>query len=143
LISFRISRGLGTNESKVISDVIRLYENFDKIVELDFAKSVISKVYEGASVSLIKWNSKIFLQRVNEAMRENSLFAVNGSQAVNMVKEFLKYDISEGLTEFLDGEKRVKSIMFNDRKKVIENISIVESEMQKIESLVATNPLYK
>jgi hypothetical protein len=143
LISFRISRGLGTNESKVISDIIRLYENFDKVVELDFAKSVISKVYEGASVSLIKWNGKIFLQRVNEAMRENSLFAVNGSQAVNMVKEFLKYDISEGLTEFLDGEKRVKSIMFNDRKKVIDNISIVESEMQKIESLVATNPLYK
>ena len=143
LISFRISRGLGTNESKVISDIIRLYENFDKIVELDFAKSVISKVYEGASVSLIKWDGKIFLQRVNEAMRENSLFAVNGSQAVNMVREFLKYDISEGLTEFLDGEKRVKSIMFNDRKKVIENISIVESEMQKIESLVATNPLYK
>jgi hypothetical protein len=143
LISFRISRGLGTNESKVISDIIRLYENFDKVVELDFAKSVISKVYEGASVSLIKWDGKIFLQRVNEAMRENSLFAVNGSQAVNMVREFLKYDISEGLTEFLDGEKRVKSIMFNDRKKVIENISIVESEMQKIESLVATNPLYK
>ena len=143
LISFRISRGLGTNESKVISDVIRLHENFDKIVELDFAKSVVSKVYEGASVSLIKWNGKIFLQRVNEAMRENSLFAVNGSQAVNMVKDFLKYDISEGLTEFLDGEKRVKSIMFNDRKKVIENISVVESEMQKIESLVATNPLYK
>ena len=143
LISFRISRGLGTNESKVISDVIRLYENFDKVVELDFAKSVVSKVYEGASVSLIKWNGKIFLQRVNEAMRENSLFAVNGSQAVNMVKDFLKYDISEGLTEFLDGEKRVKSIMFNDRKKVIENISVVESEMQKIESLVATNPLYK
>ena len=143
LISFRISRGLGTNESKVISDVIRLYENFDKVVELDFAKSVVSKVYEGASVSLIKWNGKIFLQRVNEAMRENSLFAVNGSQAVNIVKDFLKYDISEGLTEFLDGEKRVKSIMFNDRKKVIENISVVESEMQKIESLVATNPLYK
>lgn len=143
LISFRISRGLGTNESKVISDVIRLYENFDKVVELDFAKSVVSKVYEGASVSLIKWNGKIFLQRVNEAMRENSLFAVNGSQAVNIVKDFLKYDISEGLTEFLDGEKRIKSIMFNDRKKVIGNISVVESEMQKIESLVATNPLYK
>ena len=95
LISFRISRGLGTNESKVISDVIRLYENFDKVVELDFAKSVISKVYEGASVSLIKWNGKIFLQRVNEAMRENSLFAVNGSQAVNMVKDFLKYLLNQ------------------------------------------------
>ena len=143
LVSFKISRGLGTNESKVINDLIRLYENFDKIVELDFAKSIVSKVYEGASVSLIKWEGKIFLQRVNEAMRENSLFNVNGSQAVGIVKDFLKYDISEGLTEFLDGERRIKSIMLNDRKQVIDNISIVEGEMKKIESLVSTNPLYK
>ena len=143
LVSFKISRGLGANESKVINDLIRLYENFDTIVELDFAKSIVSKVYEGASVSLIKWDGKIFLQRVNEAMRENSLFNVNGSQAVGMVRDFLKYDISEGLTEFLDGERRIKSIMLNDRKQVIDNISIVESEMKKIEALVSTNPLYK
>jgi hypothetical protein len=143
LISLGVSRGLATNENKVIADIIRLYENFDRIVELDFAKSVVSKVYEGASVSLIKWNGKIFLQRVNESMRENSLFAVNGSQAANIVKDFLKYDVSEGLTEFLDGERKIKSIMINDRKKVIENIAIVEGEMKKIETLVASNPLFK
>lgn len=143
LVSFKISRGLGANESKVINDLIRLYENFDTIVELDFAKSIVSKVYEGASVSLIKWDGKIFLQRVNESMRENSLFNVNGSQAVGMVRDFLKYDISEGLTEFLDGERRIKSIMLNDRKQIINNISIVENEMKKIEALVSTNPLYK
>jgi len=143
IISLKISNSLGVNESKFIYDVIRLYENFEKIVELDFAKSVISKVYEGASVSLIKWEGKIYLQKVNESMRENSLYSVNGTQASNIVKEFLRYDISEGLTEFLDGEKKIKSIMINDRKKVIENISIVENEMRKIESLVSTNPLYK
>ena len=143
IISLKVSRGLGTNESKLISDTIRLYENFDKIVDLDFAKSVVSKVYEGASVSLIKWNGKMYLQKVNEAMRENSLFSVNGSQAANIVRDFLQYDISEGLTEFLDGERKIKSIMLNDRKKVIENISVVEGEMKKIEDLVATNPLFK
>ncbi len=143
ILSLKISRTLGVNEGKTIYDVIRLYENFDKIVELDFAKSIVSKVYEGSSVNLIKWEGKMYLQKVNESMKENSLYSVNGSQASNIVKEFLRYDISEGLTEFLDGEKRVKSIMINDRKKVIENISIVESEMKKIESLVASNPLYK
>jgi hypothetical protein len=143
LITLKVSKALGINESKVVYDVIRLYENFDSVVELDFAKTIVSKVYEGASVNLIKWESKMYLQKVNEAMRENSLYAVNGSQASNIVKDFLRYDISEGLTEFLDGEKKIKSIMINDRKKVIENISIVESEMKKIEDLVATNPLYK
>jgi len=143
IISLKISSSLGVNESKFIYDVIRLYENFERIVELDFAKSVVSKVYEGASVNLIKWEGKMYLQKVNESMRENSLYSVNGTQASNIVKDFLRYDISEGLTEFLDGEKRIKSIMINDRKKVIDNISIVESEMKKIESLVSTNPLYK
>ena len=143
LISLKVSRALGIDESKTIYDVIRLYENFDKLVELDFAKTIVSKVYEGASVNLIKWEGKMYLQKVNEAMRENSLFSVNGSQASNIVKDFLRYDISEGLTEFLDGEKRIKSIMINDRKKVIENIAIVEGEMKKIETLVSTNPLYK
>ena len=143
MITLNLSKGLGLNESKVVYNVVRLYENFDKIVELDFAKSIISKIYEGASVNLIKWEGGMYLHKINESMRENSLYSVNGSQASNIVKDFLRYDISEGLTEFLDGEKKIKSIMINDRKKVIENISIVESEMKKIESLVSTNPLYK
>ena len=143
MISLKVSKALGMMENKVIQDVIRIYENFDNIVELDFAKSVVSKVYEGASVNLIKWDGKMYLHKINESMRENSLYSVNGSQASNIVRDFLKYDISEGLTEFLDGEKKIKSIMINDRKKVIENISVVESEMKKIEALVSTNPLYK
>lgn len=143
IITLKVSRSIGAGEGKIVNTVINLYENFDRIVELDFAKSLISKVYEGASVNLIKWDGKIYLQKINEAMRENSLYAVNGSQASNIVKEFLRYDISEGLTEFLDGEKKIKSIMLNDRKKVIENIAIVEGEMRKIETLASSNPLYK
>jgi hypothetical protein len=131
------------NESQVVGDIINLYVNFSNIVELDFAKNITSNIYEGVSVNLIKWNSEIYLQRINEGMRENSVYKVNGSQAVKMVKDYLRYDISEGLTEFLDGERKIKSIMINDRKKVIDNIAIVEGEMNKIETLVATNPLFK
>ena len=76
-------------------------------------------------------------------MRENSVYKVNGSQAVKMVKEFLRYDISEGLTEFLEGEDKLKSIMVNDRTKVLENISKVEEQIHKIESSMSTNPLYQ
>jgi sRNA-binding regulator protein Hfq len=48
-------------------------------------------LYEGASVNLIKWQGSIFLNRINESMKDNSLFQVNGTQASVMVKEFLKY----------------------------------------------------
>ena len=130
------------NESQVVSDIMNLYVNFSNIVELDFAKNIASNIYEGVSVNLIKWNSEIYLQRVNEAMRENSVYKVNGTQAVKMVKEYLRYDISEGLTEFLEGEQKLKSIMVNDRTKVLENISRVEDQINKIEHLMENNPLY-
>lgn len=133
----------GINESEVVGDVITLYSNYHNIVELDFAKSITSKVYEGLQMNLLKWKNQIFLQKINEGMRENSLYKVNGSQAVAMVKNFMRYDISEGLTEFLEGEFRVKSIMINDRNKILENISKVEQELNKVESLMESNPLYK
>lgn len=141
-IALEISGSFGVNESKVVSDIIRLFENYSSIVELDFAKRLESKVFEGASVNLIKWEGKIYLNRINESMNENSVYEVNGTQATNMVKEFLKYDISEGLTEFLEGESKIKSIMINDRSKIMENIAIVEKELEKIGSLMESNPLY-
>jgi len=141
-IALEISGTFGINESKAISDLINIYENFDQIVELDFAKRLDSKVYEGASVNLIKWENKLYLNKINSAMNENSLYVVNGTQASSMIKEFLKYDISEGLTEFLDGENRIKSIMINDRAQIIENITIVEKEIQKIEATMSQNPVF-
>jgi hypothetical protein len=133
----------GVNESEVVGDVMNLYSNYYNIVELDFAKSITSKIYEGLQINLFKWKNQIFLQKINEGMRENSLYKVNGTQAVSMVKNFMRYDISEGLTEFLEGEFKIKSIMINDRNKILENIDKVETELTKIESLMESNPLYK
>lgn len=124
----------GVNENTVVKDVIEIYKGLENIVELDFAKSIVSNIYEGVRINLLKHNNEIYLNRVNESMRENSLYKVKGTQAVQAVKEFLRYDISEGLTEFLEGDHRIKSIMINDRNKVLENISKVEFEINKIES---------
>jgi hypothetical protein len=143
IIGLESSSYFGVNESEVVGDIMTLYTNYSDIVELDFAKSITSNVYEGLSINLFKWNGQIYLQKINEAMRENSLYEVNGSQAVALVKNFMRYDISEGLTEFLDGESKVKSVMVNDRNKVLENISKIEGEITKVETLMESNPLYK
>ena len=143
LLGMESATYFGINESEVVSDVMTLYSNYHNVVELDFAKSITSKIYEGLQINLLKWKNQIFLQKINEGMRENSLYKVNGSQAVSMVKNFMRYDISEGLTEFLEGEFRVKSIMVNDRNKILENISKVDGEINKLENLMESNPLYK
>jgi hypothetical protein len=142
ILSMESGSYLGVNENENINKIIGIYNGVDKIVELDFVKSIISNIYEGVSANLIKWEGKIYINRVNEGMLENSLFHVNGTQAVNMIREFLRYDISEGLTEFLEGEQKLKSIMVNDRNKILENITKVEKEISKVEEMISTNPDY-
>ena len=142
IIGLESATYFAVNETQVVSDIMRLYTNYRNIVELDFAKSISSNVFEGLAINLIKWNKQIYLQKINQGMNENSIYKVTGNQAVSMVKEFMRYDISEGLTEFLVGENKIKSIMINDRDKVIDNISKVEEQINKLESLMSNNPLY-
>jgi hypothetical protein len=143
IVGLEVTSNLGMLESSLVDDVITIYENYDSIVELDFAKSIISNIYEGVSVNLIKWENQIYLQKINESMREKSLYKVNGSQAVKVVKDYLRYDISEGLTEFLEGDYRRKSIMMNDRNEILNNINLIESEIEKIERYFEVKPELK
>jgi len=133
----------GVNAAAITKDVINVYESFDKIVELDIAKNISSRIYEGLSVNLIKWKNQVYVQRINEGMKEDSFLKTTGTQAMKIVKDLLRFDISEGLSQFLEGENKLRAVMVNDRNKVIENISIVEKEIKKLEALVATNKLYE
>lgn len=130
---------MGNGNGRIVSDIIRVYEKFENIVELDFVKSVNSRIYEGALVNLIKWNGNILVNKINDSMRENSIYQTNGRQAVRLVKDFLNYDISEGLSEYLEGEDKIKAIMVNDRTKVLENIASLESEILKIDNAIASD----
>ena len=139
ILEANFSNIMSNGKVSIVSDIIRIYENFENIVDLDFVKSVNSRIYEGALVNLIKWNGEILVNKINESMRENSIYKTNGRQAVRIVKDFLNYDISEGLSDYLEGEDRIKSIMVNDRTKVLENINFLESEILKIDNAISNN----
>jgi hypothetical protein len=143
ILGLESSSYFGVNESEVVVDTMTLYTNYSNIVELDFAKGINSNIYEGVGVNIFKWNNQIYVQKINEGMRENSLYKVNGTQAVSMVKSYLRYDISEGLTEFLEGDHKIKSVMINDREKVLENISKIEAELNKLNTLIESDSTYK
>jgi hypothetical protein len=143
IIGLEVSSYMGYNDMNIVKEIATVYENYNSFVELDFAKSINSKIYEGLSVNLFKWNGKIYLQRINEAMRENSIFSVNSVQAVKIVKDTLRYDISEGLSEFLDGDLRTKSVLLNDRVQLLDNIQKVEEQLQKIETAMENPVLAK
>ena len=113
----------------------------DEIVDIDFGKKIKSKVYEGVEANIFKYADKIYVQTVNPAMRLNSLYEANATQAINIVRDFIKYDISESLTEFLQGEEAFLSVMKNDKNEIVKNIGILEGELAKIYKVKSDNPL--
>jgi hypothetical protein len=113
----------------------------DEIVDIDFGKKIKSKVYEGVEANIFKSGDKIYVQTVNPAMKLNKIYEANATQAVNIIKEFIKFDISESLTEFLNGEEAFLSVMKNDKKQIVHNIEILEGELRKIDNAKQQYPL--
>jgi len=129
------------NSNSKISRAIFVAKNAEEIVDIDFGKKIKSKVYEGVEANIFKIEEKIYVQTVNPSMRLNKIYESNATQAINIVKDFIKYDISESLTEFLTGEQAFLSVMKNDKKEIVNNIEILEGELRKIESVRNSNPL--
>lgn len=124
-----------------INKAIFIVNSSDDIIDLDFGKKIKSKVYEGVEANIFKTSTKIYVQTVNPAMRLNKVYEANATQAINIIKDFIKYDISESLTEFLEGEKAFLSIMKNDKNEILKNIDILESELSKLTAAKEVNPL--
>jgi hypothetical protein len=113
----------------------------DDIVDIDFGKKIKSKLYEGVEANIFKFSDKIYVQTVNPSMRLNKIYEANATQAISIIKDFIKYDISESLTEFLQGEQAFLSVMKNDKNEIVKNIQILESEIAKIYRVKEENPL--
>lgn len=139
-VSVSTNNLLGGSNSK-ISRAVFVAQNADDIVDIDFGKKIRSKIYEGVEVNIFKTEHAIYVQTVNPSMRLNKIYEANATQAISIIKDFIKYDISESLTEFLDGEQAFLSVMKNDKNEIVKNIDILERELIKIDALRKDNPI--
>lgn len=133
-------------EARVASDIQFVNDIFSNFFELDFAKVISSKIYEGSYVTMMKIDDSIYLNKVNTSMKTNEFFSnVNATQARNLVLEFLGYDIKESLSEYLDTEEaEIKSIK-EKQSIIIKNMSLVEGQIEKLvaakaDAFVAAQP---
>lgn len=131
------------NSNLKINKALFVSKASEEIIDIDFGKRVKSKVYEGVEANIFRSGDKIYVQTVNPMMKLNKIYEANATQAINIVKDFIKFDISESLTEFLDGEKAILSVLKNDKAEAIKNIGILEGELRKIENAKASNSLIK
>jgi hypothetical protein len=128
------------NSSTKISKALFVSSASEEIADIDFGKKIKSKIYEGVEANIFRLGKKIYVQTVNPMMKLNKVYETNATQAVNIIKDFVKYDISESLTEFLEGEQAILSIMKNDKKEIAKNIQILENELNKIKYTKSQNP---
>ena len=111
-----------------------LYEHLDTLCEIDFAKRIASKNHVGVQATIMRLGGSITLIKNNPYMNENRVYAgMNGTQARNTIMEFLNYDISESLVEFLSTENRIISQLENERRSLLNQIEECEINIAKIE----------
>ena len=136
-------------EAKVASDIQFVNDTFKNFFELDFAKVISSKMYEGSYVTLMKVDENIYLNKVNTSMRSNEFFSeLNATQARNIILEFLGYDIKESLLEFIEKDEREINSIKEQQNEIIKNMTVLEAEINKIESakkddFIAAQPAIK
>lgn len=127
------------SDNNLITVAVKLQENQEAIAEIDYGKSVFSNLYENVGVYLFRKNDKIYINKVNPSMNENTFNEANAVQTVNLVKDFLNYDLSESLIDMLDGDLKKKALMESAMNDVLNNITLVETEINKIENAIAEN----
>jgi len=138
-LSFELRNGF-QGSANAIENAVQVVEAANYLSEIDFGKKISSKIYEGVEANVFKFGEKVYVHKVNPAMKKNELLEGNGNQAVNIVKEFLGFDLSESMTEVLEKEERILAIMKNDKESIKKNLAIVESEINKINKAIESNP---
>ena len=137
---YHTQQNIFNNNANIDNVVMTISENLNNICEIDFGKNITSSVFEGLGVNIFKKADKIYLNRFNDSMNENSFVKATPIQAVNAVKHYLSFDMSESLLEFLEGDYKKKALMESNITLTMSNIEIVEKELNKIETLILADP---
>ena len=127
------------NEQDKLALIQRAVNEGAKIKEIDFGYKVTSSVFEGLSVSVFNIEDRVFVQKINKGMKENSLVeASSANEAVEMVKDFMNYDITESLSHLVENEKTEISRKNAELGKVESRIKFIIEKLADIDSAERT-----
>lgn len=122
------------NQQDDLNKFNALFEHVDTLCEIDFAKVISSKNHAGIQATIMRLGGSVTVIKNNPIMNENKVFTgLNGTQARNIILEFLNYDISESLVEFLSSENRAINQIENERRDILNQIDECERNILKIE----------
>ena len=121
------------NEANTMNMLAVAYNHITDYVELDFVQSIKSSIHEGVEVNVITLGDNVYLNRINPSMNVNEMIKVdNGSKAVELVKEYVDYDISLSVTNLLEGEAKIEAEFEEAKMKVVDKINFLKEKKAEI-----------
>ena len=121
-------------------DTIKVLEHainkIDNLYELDFVETIKSNVYEGVEVNVMKTENGVYINKINPAMNENVLIKPEtATDAINLVQEFVNYDITNSVQDILEGEAKVEADRAKTEENIYERIDYIKNEISKLSEL--------
>lgn len=111
-----------------------IFENIDTLCEIDFAKTIVSNKHSNIKASIIRLGDAVVVIKNNPYMNENKVYtSMNGTQARDMILEFLNYDISESMADFLNVEQKKIQQLESERRNILNKIEDCQDGIRKIE----------
>jgi hypothetical protein len=139
--TFMLASGfLKYTEKSKSAQILHAISEGNNIKELDFGYRVTSNLFEGVSVNVFNLNDKIYIQKLNRGMKENSfVLAESADEAVNIVKDFMNYDISNSITHLLETENAEKAVRERELEKVNSRIKFLMESLDNLERAAKIN----
>jgi hypothetical protein len=137
------------NEMHGTDVLVAAYEHADKFVELDFVQNIQPRHKSGVVVNVMRLNENIYINKINTAMKTNNFIkAESATKAVEIVKEFINYDITSSVQDLLEEDVKKTVIVESRKNEILDKInflkeqkSVLAKEDVKNEYIVEANKL--
>ena len=117
--------------------ICKFFESVDLIAEMDNFTTVQNQEFLDVFLTMIGVNEGIYVNKVNPGMNLNEMVKIDtATETVEIVKEFINFDVSPILSERLLSEDNEKAIEENKRKDLADSISFLEEKKSEVEAAI-------
>lgn len=123
------------DEIAEMNNVNTIIENWNNIMDLDFVKTLRSKITPAQYVDVFKIDETLHINKVNPAMNENTFYpSVTATQSRSMVLEFMNYDLGVTFKSILPKEELKLSELSEKKKEYLSAITSLEEKKSLLEN---------
>lgn len=121
------------NEMYKTDLLVAAYEHADKFVELDFVNSIEHRHKKGLTANIMRIGENVYINKINKAMATNEFFkAENATKAVEIIKEFINYDITPLVEDLLSEEVKNKRIVESQKNDLFDKINFLKEQKNEL-----------